>query len=217
LHSQYFFQPLDQGMKTLKKAVPFSRYLMFISVVSFVLAADLASKTWMFTHLRFGDPPDWLWQGVFGFQVNLNEGALFGMGQGLWPLFAALSLGAAVGIVVWLFPAGAACDRLLTIALSLVTGGILGNLYDRLGLPGLKWPPGVFNHLPNEPVHAVRDFILVMIGRWPWPTFNLADSALVCGAILLMWHAFFVKIEETEDTDNNSDPQPTNSANSANG
>ena len=31
-----------------------------------------------------------------------------------------------------------------------------------------------------------------MIGRWPWPTFNLADSSLVCGAALLVWHAFLL-------------------------
>ena len=45
----------------------------------------------------------WLWQNVFGFQTSLNEGALFGMGQGFWPVFAALSVIAAIGILVWLF------------------------------------------------------------------------------------------------------------------
>ena len=70
-----------------------------------------------------------------------------------------------------------------------MTAGILGNLYDRLGLPGLVWPR---DHGPpaGAPVHAVRDFILVMIGPWPWPNFNLADSSLVCGAGLLFCHAF---------------------------
>ena len=62
------------------------------------------------------------------------------MGQGFSPLFAALSLGAAVGILVWLFPAGAAHDWLLDHRPGLVTVGILGNLYDRLGLPGLIGP-----------------------------------------------------------------------------
>ena len=32
-----------------------------------------------------------------------------------------------------------------------------------------------------------------MIGKWPWPTFNLADSLLVCGAALLVWQAYMVK------------------------
>ena len=45
-------------------------------------------------------------------------------------------------------------------------------------------------HTPGDPVYAVRDWIHVMIGTWPWPTFNIADSLLVCGAILLVWHAF---------------------------
>ena len=178
----------------MKQAVPLNRYLVFFALAIGVCAADLGTKTWMFAHLPLGGRPCWIWKGVFGFQTTLNEGALFGMGQGLWPLFAALSVGAAIGIFIWLFPAGAAHDRLLTVALAFVTGGILGNLYDRLGLPGLSWPPGP-GHPAGTPVHAVRDYILVMIGHWPWPTFNLADSALVCGAALLVFHAFFSKSE----------------------
>jgi signal peptidase II len=178
----------------LKQAVPLSRYLVFFALALGVCAADLASKTWMFDRLGlpgYGSRTWWLWEGVFGFQTSLNEGALFGMGQGLWFIFAALAVGAALGIFVWLFLAGAAKDWLLTVALGFVTAGILGNLYDRFGFPGLIWPPG-FGHPPNTPVHAVRDFIHVMIGNWPWPTFNLADSSLVCGAALLAWHAFQV-------------------------
>jgi signal peptidase II len=69
-----------------------------------------------------------------------------------------------------------------------ITGGILGNLYDRLGL----WD---HRGLPPELHHGVRDWILFV---WPevrlrifnpWPNFNLADSLLVCGAILLVLHA----------------------------
>ena len=124
----------------------------------------------MFARLGMPDhsvQPQWIWKGVFGFQTSLNEGALFGMGQGLWLLFAALSMAAAVGIFLWLFAAGAARDWLLTIALAFVTAGILGNLYDRLGLPGFVWHDSY--HVPGQSVHAVRDFIHVMIGRWPWP------------------------------------------------
>jgi len=72
-------------------------------------------------------------------------------------------------------------------------GGIFGNFYDRLGLPGLVWPEGYPGHQGGMPVHAVRDFILVMIGPWEWPNFNVADSGLVCGACLLIYHAFFVR------------------------
>ena len=176
----------------MKPGVPTSRYLVFFALALGVCALDLFTKTWAFASLGLPDrfsEPWWLWQGVLGFQTSLNGGALFGLGQGFWPLFAALSIGAAIGILLWLFGAGAARDWLLTIALGFVMAGILGNLYDRLGLPGLRWPHGFAGHSADAPVHAVRDFILVMIGRWPWPTFNIADSSLVCGAALLVWHA----------------------------
>jgi signal peptidase II len=183
----------------LKAAVPLSRYFVFLALALGVGAADLAAKNWAFRALGMPDSfhePYWLWKDVFGFQTSLNEGALFGMGQGFWPLFAALSIGAAFGIFLWLFASGAARDWLLTIALGLVTAGILGNLFDRLGLHGYVWPRGYGNHAFGTPVHAVRDFILVMIHGWHWPNFNIADSSLVCGAALLLWHAFFTKAAE---------------------
>jgi signal peptidase II len=193
----------------LKQAVPLSRYLVFFLLAAGGCAADLATKRWMFDPNHLGPGPNgptwWLWQGVAGFQASLNWGALFGMGQGLWPLFAALSIGAAVAIFVWLFPVGAARDWLLTVALAFVTAGILGNLYDRLGLPGMISDGAYPGHPLGEPVHAVRDFILVMIGRWPWPTFNLADTSLVCGAALLMFHALFTRSEGNEDDQSNAE------------
>ncbi len=153
---------------------------------------DLVTKSWIFA--RLDAPPNgdtwWIINGVFGFQTGLNEGALFGMGQGFVTFFAIMSVTAAVGIVVWLFVAGAARDLFLTTALGMVTAGIFGNLYDRLGFPGLNWQYANQLHEIGDPVYAVRDWILVMIGSWPWPTFNIADSMLVCGAALLVWHAF---------------------------
>jgi signal peptidase II len=190
----------------LKPAVPLSRYLVFLSIAVSVCALDLATKSWVFSKSELYGPAGrtwWILKGVFGFQASLNEGALFGFGHGLWPLFAGLSVGAAVGIVVWLFLARAAHDWLLTVALGLVVAGILGNLYDRAGLPGLTWQvwnDSTGSHQIGETVHAVRDFILVMIGRWPWPNFNLADSSLVCGAGVLMWHAVFAKVEPAAKT-----------------
>jgi signal peptidase II len=186
----------------LKQAVPLNRYLVFFVLAIAIFAVDLATKSWVFNHWLGmpdpGAPPHWIWTGVFGFQTTLNEGALFGMGQGFWPLFSALALGAAIGILLWLFPGGAAKDWLLNIALGFITAGIFGNLYDRVGLPGLVWPEGYINHAAGTPVHAVRDFIVVWINGWPWPTFNVADSALVCGAGLLILHAFFGKSDVAE-------------------
>jgi signal peptidase II len=172
------------------KAVHPSRFLLFAAIVVAGCAADLATKTWIFG--RIGVPPgptEWLWHGHVGFQTSLNEGALFGMGQGGVPVFVVLSVLAGLGIVVWVIRGGV-WDLMQIVALACIEAGILGNLYDRLGLPGLTWPPGYPPHLAGDRVHAVRDWILVMIFDRPWPNFNIADSMLVCGAILLVWHAW---------------------------
>jgi signal peptidase II len=163
------------------RAVPLCRAGMFFLIAGVGCTADLLVKSWMFD--RLGTPPSptrWIWEGVFGFQASLNPGALFGIAQGWWPLFAGLSILAVIGILIWLFFGGAFRDRLLTTALGCVMAGILGNLYDRLGLP--NYPGGL-------KIHAVRDYVLVLIGPFHWPNFNIADSLLVCGAALLIWHA----------------------------
>jgi signal peptidase II len=180
--------PQRQAMK----AVPASRSIVFLSIAILGCALDLWTKNLVFNWLGMpGGPTYWLWpKEVVGFQTSLNEGALFGLGQGFVPVFAALSIAAAIGIFIWLFYAGAAKDWLLTIALGCVTAGIFGNLHDRLGLMNLVWPVNDGVHVAGQSVHAVRDYILVMIGTWRWPNFNVADSLLVCGAILLFWHAF---------------------------
>ena len=124
----------------------------------------------------------WLWNDVFGFQTSLNEGALFGMGQGMVVAvrrpFGGRGRGASsTGCSSPAPPA----TWLLTVALGCVTAGILGNLYDRLGLPGLRGTIPTPLHRAGEPVYAVRDWILVMIGPWPWPNFNVADSCWSAG------------------------------------
>lgn len=116
------------------KAVPLNRYIIFFAIAILGCLADLSTKSWVFAEL--GSPPSptlWLWDNVAGLQTSLNEGALFGMGQGKVVFFAVLSILAFAGIIIWLFPFAAAKDRLLTIALGCVAAGILGNLYDRLG------------------------------------------------------------------------------------
>ncbi len=173
------------------KAVSTRRYLLFggIAVVGCLL--DLFTKRWAFDTLGMPHqrPSHWLVDDIFGITTSLNEGALFGIGQGQGFVFSALSVVAIVGIGYWLFAAGAAQDLLLTIALGAVTAGIFGNLYDRLGLPGLTWGADSM-HQPGEAVYAVRDWLHFKIdGLIDWPIFNVADSLLVCGAALLVWHA----------------------------
>jgi signal peptidase II len=169
----------------------------FFSIVVIGCLADLATKSWIFSRLGMpGTSPQWvIWRGVLALTTSLNEGALFGMGQGLTLAFAALSVLAAGAIVLWLFWGRAAKYWMLTIALALVMAGIFGNLYDRLGVPGLTWNWEMSPVRAGQPVFAVRDWLLftIPIIHRDLPVFNLADSMLVCGACLLFVHLWRTK------------------------
>jgi len=160
---------------------------LYAAIFLMAAASDLVSKEIVFA--RMGMPgvshaatvvPGMLW-----IETNLNEGALFGMGQGFGPLFAVVSI-AALSIILFVVARTAAGrEPLLLVALGLISGGIVGNLYDRLGLPGLAW------HAPLERqgsrVLAVRDWIHFRLdGIIDWPIFNLADSWLVIGSAMLV-------------------------------
>jgi len=162
-------------------------WFTFCTIASLAAVVDLATKSAIFG--RLGMPGEQrgivLVPGMLALETNLNEGALFGMGQGLGAVFAAVSL-CAIGGILWMVSRPATRgDRWLLVALALITGGIIGNLYDRLGLPGLRW------HAPlgrqGTPVMAVRDWIHFKLdGVIDWPIFNLADTWLVIGAGLIL-------------------------------
>ena len=167
---------------------PRRRIVVFAVVSTVGCAADLLTKQSVFQWRGLPRPHNewWLWEPYIGVETAVNVGALFGMGAGFGYVFAVLSIAAAIGIVIWLFGYGAASDRWLTIALSLVMGGIIGNLYDRLGL---WWNP----EMPPEWRSGVRDWILFRYGNFTWPNFNIADSLLVSGAVMLLIHAFLLE------------------------
>nr|WP_307806836.1 signal peptidase II [Streptomyces sp. FH025] len=142
--------------------------LLVVAVVAFLI--DLASKLLVVARLEnhaaikvIGD--------VVTFQVIRNSGAAFGMGQALTVVFTMIA--SSVIVVIWRI-----ARRLYSlpwaIALGLLLGGALGNLTDRLFRA-----PGVFRG------HVV-DFISVQ----HFAVFNLADSAIVCGGILVVLLSF---------------------------
>lgn len=176
---------------------------LFLAIVVAAAAADLLSKRWAFTRLGMPgeNPAIGLVPGILCLETNLNEGALFGMGQGMGVVFATVSVAAIVGILALVSRPSTRSDRWVLLALGLIVGGIIGNLYDRLGLPGLTW------HAPlareGDPVLAVRDWIhFTLPGVIDWPIFNLADSWLVIGAIMLLVFSFLeTKHGRTADGD----------------
>ncbi len=104
-----------------------------------------------------------------------NTGAAFSFlsDAGGWQrwFFAGLTIVVSIIIVVWLTRLKPG-QRWLPVSLSLVLGGALGNLWDRLV------------------IGAVVDFIDVYYRTWHWPAFNLADSAICVGAVMLVVSTF---------------------------
>ena len=116
---------------------------------------------------------------LFSWTLAYNTGAAFSFlaGQSGWQrwLFALIAIVVSVVLVVWLKRLKPS-ETWLAIALALVLGGALGNLVDRV----------LFGH--------VIDFILVhWQNRWYFPAFNLADSAITVGAIMLVIDMFTSK------------------------
>ena len=146
-----------------------------------VLVIDLTSKVYFDNSLQMYQQivviPD-----LFSWTLAYNTGAAFSFladsaGWQRW-LFALIAVVVSAVLVVWLKRLGRN-DTWLAIALALILGGALGNLYDRI----------VYGH--------VVDFILVhWQNRWSFPAFNFADSAICVGAVMLALDMFKSKKPE---------------------
>ncbi|MEQ1826625.1 MAG: signal peptidase II [Pirellula sp.] len=176
---------LPESRQKNNATIPAGRYLLFGALAMIGGLVDLLSKESVFSWRGLpGElPPWWIVEPYFGIETAVNQGALFGMGQGKGWLFAIMSIAAALGIAIWLFVFQAAASKWLTVTMGLVMGGILGNLYDRLGVPDL----------PEPHSGGVRDWILFTYQGYVWPNFNIADSLLVTGAIMLAVHSVFLQ------------------------
>jgi len=144
--------------------------LPWLPVTVVVIALDQIVKLWIVTHLALYGTVRLL--PVLDLTLTYNRGAAFSFlaGASGWQkwLFAGLAVVVAAGIVYWLRRLNGRTQKLLCLSLTLIMGGALGNLIDRLRIG-----------------HVV-DFILA---HWhglyfPW-AFNIADSAITVGATLL--------------------------------
>jgi signal peptidase II len=136
--------------------------LIVVAVAAF--AADQLTKWWAVERLT-DDPIDLFW--TLRLRVTTNTGAAFSLAGGSGPIIAVLAL-VVVGVLLW--QGRTITSKLGTVAMGLILGGALGNLADR-AFRG----DGFFNG-------GVVDFIDV---QW-WPIFNVADSCVVIGGLLLV-------------------------------
>jgi signal peptidase II len=143
--------------------------LRYFAIAIIVLLLDQLSKWSALSNLQMGIPEPVL--PFMNWLLLFNPGAAFsflaqGSGWQRW-FFTIIGL-AASAYIIWLLYKSQS-EKLLCIALSLILGGALGNVLDRV-MYG-----------------AVVDFIDLYYGNWHWPAFNIADSAICVGAALIIW------------------------------
>ena len=147
--------------------------LKWLWLSALVIVLDLSTKA-IASHYLVLHQPLPVFPG-FNWTLMHNTGAAFSFlsdasGWQRW-FFSIIAIVVSVGITIWL-------KRLqsnqvwLAVSLALILGGALGNVWDRLTLG------------------YVVDFIQVYYDRWAWPAFNIADSAIVVGAIILVIDSF---------------------------
>lgn len=150
--------------------------LLWLWLSALVIVLDLSTKWLADSTLQMYQQVPVI-PGLFSFTLAYNPGAAFSFlaDSGGWQrwFFIAVAVGVSVLLVIWL--ARLAREKWLeAMALALILGGALGNLYDRV----------VHGH--------VVDFILVHWQQsWFFPAFNIADSAITVGAVLLIVDMFW--------------------------
>ena len=145
-----------------------SRAWRWFVLAAAVVLADQATKT-LVTN-RFAEGERLEINGFFNMVLVYNKGAAFSFlaDAGGWQRWFFTGLGVVVGaFIVWLLYRHTG-QRLFCFAVSLILGGAVGNVIDRV----------IYGH--------VIDFLDFYVGRYHWPAFNLADCAITVGAVLLI-------------------------------
>ena len=145
---------------------PLHRYLI---IASTVLVLDQVTKIAAQIYLPIASPV--VINSYLNWFLIFNPGAAFSFlsQAGGWQRWFFTILGIAASVVILWFLRRNTADQKLSGALSLILGGAIGNVLDRIFYG------------------AVVDFIDVHYETWHWPAFNVADSAISVGAVLIVW------------------------------
>ena len=154
----------------MRKNIP---YLLLVVVI---IAADQITKYLILINLSPGSNRAII-PGFFNLSHVQNRGAIFGFfsrsgSSGVYLLLTLASL-FALCLVIYYFVKAPASEWILKVTLALIMAGALGNQLDR-----------IFRGY-------VIDFLDFYIGRTHWPSFNVADSCISIGAVLLIYLFFF--------------------------
>lgn len=155
--------------------------LIYYVIAAVIIGADQLTKWLVIDRMEIGQSIEII-EGFLYLTSHRNAGAAFGILQGqMWLFYIATVV--VVGVIIYMIQAKLDGSRWYGIALGLILGGAIGNFIDRVY------------------AGAVVDFIDVYIFTYNFPIFNVADSALVTGVIMVILHVFIEeKRQETNTT-----------------
>ncbi|MBI4565122.1 MAG: signal peptidase II [Planctomycetes bacterium] len=162
-----------------------SHRLVFVLLALIGAVSDLWTKTWAFDRIPPGGREIPVIPGFFSIGRTTNEGIVFGLFAGAGSFFQVVSI-LAVPIILGIYWAVRKPRWIVTLSLGLVMAGTLGNMVDRIE----------YGH--------VRDFIKFFWKNHTWPLFNLADSYISVGVILLSIDMLFF-----DDKRKSREPEPS--------
>lgn len=153
-------------MPPTSSPVSFARLLYGLAVAALACVLDQVSKAWLLARLGPAPAANIEVTDFFNLVMVWNPGISFGLfsSQNQPLVFVCLSLAICAALLVWL---ARARDLLSALALGLTLGGALGNVIDRVRFG------------------AVADFFDVHLAGYHWPAFNIADSCIVIGVVVL--------------------------------
>jgi signal peptidase II len=160
-----------------------ARRLVYFSLSLAVVALDQVTKAIVAARIPLHETIPVI-RGFFDLTHVRNAGAAFGLfasfsSPARSTLLTLVSAAVFLGVLAWSLTSSATLTR-LQLALALVLGGAVGNLVDRVRF------------------QSVTDFLRFYVDRWEWPSFNVADSAISVGVVLLAWDIWRPPQRETE-------------------
>jgi signal peptidase II len=161
------------------------KYIIGIVISTVTLALDILSKHLVASNLMEGEKIDFL-GGFFRITLTYNKGGVFGILQGYKNVFLIISIVVLV-VMIGYYIYEKNKSWLFTVSMSLIIGGALGNIIDRM-VPGRS---------------GVVDFISIGVDSiYRFFTFNIADSGIVVGAFLLIIVFYLEEMKHKKMADN---------------
>jgi len=166
-----------------------AKYGIFAALTTFVIALDQATKIWVVNNLEYRKDSIEVIDGFFQLVHVQNKGAAFGMGSGtehamtFFLVFTVIAVGVIISMLVKLHPK----EKFMSAIMALIMGGAIGNAIDRVDKASVT---DFLRFYTEHPTLApwLRD----NLGTTEYPSFNVADMAIVGGVIFFLAHQLII-------------------------